>query len=516
MENLSIISLIVLGISSFLVQLKVQEKFYQIFLFLFIVLVCVFSLDGFEKQSQGISLVSFLILYASIHVIINLLFKKKRLELVSVLGIGFFMIFYNSSYIFQEYTLLFNFKNVLILPVIGSVFPFLIHYKSKFLSRYFKQTNLDSAFSIIGLGFLVFLALFFGSSFGLLILAISFFVSELHFNKFKEQKSDYSFYLFLISFLLILIKKSEIELTSSLHASALLGLLIGSGIAIWINKLKNPSELSFFKQCIYYLIPIILIFSLIFIEIIKEHAGGLSAFTGIILGFVLRDKQHNKSTSLSTMSTGFAFMLLAIPFLKPEQKITVKNEKIEALKTNNIQGEKISSFDLPGKEMGQIKGAWKINSAKSKLEFELGPKDTRTKGAFKTVEGIFVFDKKIENASVKVNLPISGFSTYNSYRDKALMEKDFFDYNKFTSISFQSQKTISTNDKYVISGEFSMKGITQKLEIEYKIIAMDKDKNGEFVLVVGKSKLDRTKHKMQSDPKIGDLVDFTFELELRK
>ena len=53
-------------------------------------------------------------------------------------------------------------------------------------------------------------------------------------------------------------------------------------------------------------------------------------------------------------------------------------------------------------------------------------------------------------------------------------------------------------------------------EIELKIVAKDKDKKGEYILIVGKSSLDRTKYKMQSDPKIGDIVDFNFELELRK
>jgi polyisoprenoid-binding protein YceI len=516
MENLLIISLFVLGLASYLVQLKVKEKFYQIFIYLFIVLLCVFSLRGFESQSEGVSLVSFLLLYTSIHLIINLLFKKKRIELISVLGIAFFLLFYQDSIVFQEYTLLFDFKNLLILPLIGAVFPFVIHFKSKLFNTFFKQTNLEESVNLIALGFLVFLALFFGSSFGLLILSISYFVSEIHLNKFKDTKSYYSFYLFLLSFLLILIKDSEIEIASFVHGSSLLGLLIGSGIAIWINKFKNNDEQNHFLKFIYFLIPIALIFTFIFIEIIKEHSGGLSAFTGIVLGFVLRDKQIHKSTSLSVMSIAFGMILVAIPYLKPKEVKLIKNTKLEALKTNNAQSESSSSFELPGKSMSELNGEWKIVSEKSKLDFELGPKDTRTKGTFKTIEGTFKFDTNFEKSVVNVVLPMSGFSTFNSYRDKALMEKDFFHFDEFPNLSFTSKNTLSANDKYIVNGDFILKGIKQNLEIEYKIVSIDKDNKGEFILIVGKSSLDRTKHKMQSDPKIGDLVDFTFELELRK
>jgi hypothetical protein len=61
-----------------------------------------------------------------------------------------------------------------------------------------------------------------------------------------------------------------------------------------------------------------------------------------------------------------------------------------------------------------------------------------------------------------------------------------------------------------------MKGIKQKMTLEMYLIETGKDDQGEFAKLSGKSSIDRSKHAMESDPKIGDLVDFTFNLELRK
>lgn len=515
MEKLFIFSLLCVGITSFLIHYKVQEKFYGLFLYLFFVVTSVYSLEGFKINEEGISLVSFIILYVSIHLVIHQFIQKKQLEIASLLSLGFFFLFYNSKIEFQAYSMYFDFKNMLILPFLATIFPFAINLKTKWFGKFLNQSNLIESFHLMGIGFLVFFTLFFGNSFGLLLVAASYFVAELHLNKFKETKTYYSFYLFTLSFLLILINQSEIDLNSLTQKSTLFGLFLGAGIAIWINKFKNLEQLSVLKRITYVLLPLLLISMAIFVELIKEHTGGLTSFSGIIIGFVLRDKQIHKTISLSVLSISFALILIAIPLLKPI-KIEIKNDKIEALKTNNSQETESSAFELPGKKAKEIIGKWKIVSSKSKINFELGPKETRTKGIFKQIEGKFKIKENIENSLVEINLPLESFSTFNSFRDEALMEEAFFDAKKYPILKFSTTNFIEMGDKYILEGTFFMKGLIQKIEVELKIIALDKDNLGEFALIVGKSSIDRTKHKMQSDPKIGDIVDFTFELELRK
>jgi hypothetical protein len=87
MSNLIIISFVVLGASAFVINYKTKEKYYTLFTYLFFVLVSVFSLQGFENQSEGISLISFLIMFVSLHIFLNMIFKKKRIEILSILSL---------------------------------------------------------------------------------------------------------------------------------------------------------------------------------------------------------------------------------------------------------------------------------------------------------------------------------------------------------------------------------------------------------------------------------------------
>ena len=517
MGNLIIISFGVLGLSAFLVNYKVKEKYYTLFTYLFFVLVSVFSLQGFENQSEGISLISFLIMFVSFHVILNMIFKKKRIEILSILSLAIFWIYYNSRFEFQDYPLLFDFKNILILPLLGAIFPFVVHFKSKFLEKVLKLENLTDSLHTMSLGILIFLGLFFGNNFGVFLCGISYFVSELHFNKFKEHKTHFSFYLFVISLLLFLVYESKIEIASFLHGSTFLGLFIGVGISLWISKLKLTKELSLLKRLIHFIIPIILISFIVFLELIKEHVGGLSAFVRIIIGLILKDKQQQKTSLLSLISISFAVILMAIPFLQPEQIKEKKNEKIMLLTaTSDKKAEEVTPFDLSGKKLSEIADSWKINSDNSKIDFELGPKDTRTKGMFKTIKGVFEIEKEIGNSNLNVTIPMSGFSTFNSFRDDGLKGSDYFDVAKFPNLRFKSKLIKELDDKYLVNGIFEMKGIKEEFELDLKLIEFGTDKKGEFAILVGKSNLNRSKFGMKSDPKMGDLVDFTFELELRK
>ena len=157
-----------------------------------------------------------------------------------------------------------------------------------------------------------------------------------------------------------------------------------------------------------------------------------------------------------------------------------------------------------------------IRFVASKINFELGPKDARTKGIFKIVEGNINIDKSISGSKFEIKLPMEGFSTFNAYRDEGLLGAEYFETSKFPAIVFQSKSLEKNTDSYNLTGNFTLKGISKELSIQVKLLDFGTDKDGEYAILAGKSSLDRSEHGMKSDPKIGDLVDFSFEIELRK
>ncbi|MES2587654.1 MAG: YceI family protein [Bacteroidota bacterium] len=510
MEKLFILSFIVLGLSSFLVNLRANDKYYSIFNYLLFVLIAVFSLQGFKNQEDGLRLMGLLIPFVSVHLVLNKFVHHKMMGLVGILSVFVFLIFSNAKIEFQAYPLIFDFQNVLILPFLGALFPFLVHFKGKFLSKFFKTEDFTNSLHLMSIAFLIFGGLFFGSSFGIFLTVTTYFVSEMYLNKISENKTNFSFPLMILSLLLFLVHDSEIEMSSFLHQSTLLGLFLGAGIGLWMREYKNSAENSFVKSAIHFIIPLALIAGFTFVEIVKQHAGGLSAFTGIIIALLLTDKQKNKTQLFSLVSVAFAIILFAIPMLQPQKMEVKKNDKIKMLSTDKSK----TPFDLDGKSLSEINGMWTISKENSKIDFKLGSEDARTEGSFKSVEGTFDINNDLSILSGIA--PMAGFSTFNEYRDEGLMGEEYFNTAKFPKITFKNKSIKEDGDKYILSGDFEMKGVKQKMDIELKLIDSGKDAKGEFAIIVGKSSLDRSKHEMVSDPKIGDIVDFTFELELRK
>lgn len=512
METLILSSFAVLGLSSFIISLKKGNRFSEFFTFLFFCLGLIFTLDGFESKDSGTSLISYLILFIAIHYISNALLNKVWLKYLASLTVLTILLFSGKEFLFQEYPLVFDGKNMLILPIITIVFAFLLELKKYFLSKYFPELRIQQAIGFFGNAFLILISLFFGSTFGLILSATFLFAIEIYLNKGKEEKSQNAIVLFSIGLILFIVDKSGIEMEAFLHGSTLFGLLLGSGIGLLISKFYKISQNKFIKKLFLLVLPLLLVFLSIYIEQIKEHLGGLSAFSALLIAFLLQTNSRNSAFNLSFLSLSFAVILFAIPVLTPKQSNVEQaglNTKNEEKTTEAVE------VVLKGKNISEINGDWKIDSKNSKLNFELGPKNTRTKGTFKEIKGEFKILENVKNSIIKVQLPLSGFSTFNSFRDESLKTEEFFDAEKYAEISFSSEGFDSIDDYYKIPGKITMKGVSQKITLELKFTEKGKDEQGEFALISGKSSLDRTKHKMESDPKIGDLVEFTFELLLR-
>lgn len=510
MELLMNYALLLLGLAFFVIYLNKSNKYLDFLTFLYLSMGVTLFIGGFSDKEQGTQLISFLILFMAIHFVVNYFVSSpwaKIFPLISVMGFFFFM---GRTVDFQEYPLVFDFKNMLILPFLAVVFPFIVEWKAKFLSRFFPELELENGIYHIATAILILISLFFGSTFGLVLTGITLYGTEIYLNRNKEHKNYHSVLVFSIALLSFLIDKSGIEMTTLLQSSSLFGLLIGTGIGILFSKAFLIAHNKYMSKTTIMLLSLACTCLVIFIELFKEHLGGAPGFAGLIIGFLLVSKARNELLNLSFLAFSFGIFILALPKLQGGTG-ELKNSKFD-----KIEGRQEGDEAPKGKAITEIAGDWKINGKASKIDFELGPKDARTKGTFKTVEGEITVADQAESSFIKASIPMSGFSTFNDYRDEGLMGEDYFDAEKFPVLTYKSVKWVEKDGYYLVEGEFIMKGIKQKVELELRLVDKGKDEQGEYALLTGKSSLDRTKHKMESDPKIGDLVDFTFELELRK
>lgn len=95
---------------------------------------------------------------------------------------------------------------------------------------------------------------------------------------------------------------------------------------------------------------------------------------------------------------------------------------------------------------------------------------SNVKGSFPRVSGTLVLDEKnIGKSSVEVTLDAASVNTNDANRDKHLRAADFFDVEKFPTITFKSTKVVRKDDGYVATGDLTIKGVTKSVEIPFTL-----------------------------------------------
>lgn len=87
---------------------------------------------------------------------------------------------------------------------------------------------------------------------------------------------------------------------------------------------------------------------------------------------------------------------------------------------------------------------------------------------FGNVDGTLVYDaQNVGKSSVQVSLPLSGLDTFVPKLDTHLRSGDFFDAEKFPTITFKSTKVEAAGkDKLKITGDLTVKGVTKPVVLD--------------------------------------------------
>ncbi|MCU0416216.1 MAG: YceI family protein [Cytophagaceae bacterium] len=84
-------------------------------------------------------------------------------------------------------------------------------------------------------------------------------------------------------------------------------------------------------------------------------------------------------------------------------------------------------------------------------------------------------DDTFENAGVSFSAKIDSISTGNEQRDGHLKSGDFFDAEKFPTISFNSTSFDKKGDDYILKGNLTIKDVTKPVELAVEFNGIGKD-----------------------------------------
>jgi polyisoprenoid-binding protein YceI len=185
---------------------------------------------------------------------------------------------------------------------------------------------------------------------------------------------------------------------------------------------------------------------------------------------------------------------------QPAPETVVSGEQIAA-----ESGKIINTLD-------HLLGSYTVVKEKSSLFFEVGGQTAAT-GKFTEFDVDLTQDES--SSSLAVTIQAVSINTSNKMRDEHLREPDFFDVEKYPTITFSSKEIILGDTSLLAKGSLTFMGKTENIHIpfDYKG-AVAGAENAEYF--EGKFQFDRVKMGMASSTTIDDLVTVKFFVELKK
>jgi len=103
-------------------------------------------------------------------------------------------------------------------------------------------------------------------------------------------------------------------------------------------------------------------------------------------------------------------------------------------------------------------------------------------GRFNTFDGDFSYDEQApNNAKINIEIDTSSLDSNHAERDKHLKGKDFLDVSNFPKATFSSQSIkFSDDENAVVTGEFTLKGVTKTISFPVVKIGEGQDPWGGY------------------------------------
>lgn len=165
---------------------------------------------------------------------------------------------------------------------------------------------------------------------------------------------------------------------------------------------------------------------------------------------------------------------------------------------------------------------YKVDSDHSGVSFTIRHFVSNVPGRFKDFDGVIKHDAKNPAASsVSFTIQAASIDTDNADRDNHLRSPDFFDVEKFPTLTFSSTSVKAVDaDTLEVTGDLTMKGQTKKVTVPVELLGSVKTARGEKAGFETAFKLDRKEYGITWNRALdtggailGDEVKITISIE---
>ena len=183
----------------------------------------------------------------------------------------------------------------------------------------------------------------------------------------------------------------------------------------------------------------------------------------------------------------------------------------------------LSALLLTGVSAFAQSSSWTIDPNHSQVNFAIKHIQVSTvRGSISGVTGTVVWDEKnLSNSSVQATINTATVTTNNEKRDGHLKSPDFFNVEKFPTMTFKSTAVTGTPGKLQVVGDLTLAGVTKSVTLDVDgPPPPQKSMGGKLASGFSATgKLKRSDFNFGpkfTEPALGDEVQFTIDVEALK
>ncbi len=121
-------------------------------------------------------------------------------------------------------------------------------------------------------------------------------------------------------------------------------------------------------------------------------------------------------------------------------------------------------------------GTWTFDPAHSEIGFSVRHlMVSKVKGRFSTFEGNITIAEDPLKSSVNVSVDMSSIDTREEKRDAHLRSPDFFETDKYPTMTFTSTDVRADGDDFIVTGDLSIHGVTKPIELKVEFNGVGSD-----------------------------------------